>query len=136
MAQIATWQITKKSGGFTLTEVLIAVVILSVGFLGLSAMTIATTKSLAFSNRLTTATTLAQERVEEIKHASYTSVTSANYPLEDYNTIPGYPRYSRTVTINNDSPMPNTKTVIVMTSWKRDTGSSPYNVTLKTVLNK
>lgn len=127
---------TKKNVGFTLAEVLIAVVVLSVGFLGLSAMTIAVTKSLSFSNKLTTATTLAQEKVEEIKRASYTNVTSANYPLEDYNMIPGYPKFSRTVAINVDSPMLNTKTVTITTAWKRDTASSPYTVTLKTIINQ
>ena len=134
--RLSPWQIIKKSAGFTLTEVLIAVVVLSVGLLGLSAMTIAVTKSLSFSNKLTTATTLAQEKVEEIKRASYANVTSANYPLEDYNTIPRYPLFSRSVAINVDSPMVNTKTVTITTSWKREVASSPYTVTLKTIINQ
>jgi prepilin-type N-terminal cleavage/methylation domain-containing protein len=136
MLQLSTWQVTKKSAGFTLTEVLIAMVILSVGLLGLSAMTVAMTKSLAFGNKLTTATALAQKKLEEIKNTSYTDVTSANYPLEDYNTIAGYPQFSRSVTITIDSPIANTKTVTVTTAWKRDTSSTPYNVVLKTIVKK
>ena len=134
--QLSIWQVTKKNGGFTFAEVLIAVVILSVGLLGLSAMTIAMTKSLAFGNKLTTATALAQKKLEEIKNASYTNLTSVNYPLEDYNTIAGYPPFSRSVTITTDSPMANTKTVTVTTAWKRDTAGPPYNVTLKTIIKK
>ena len=136
MLQLSTWQLTKKSSGFTLAEVLIAMVILSVGLLGLSAMTIAMTKSLAFGNKLTTATALAQKKLEEIKNTSYTDVTSANYPPEDYNTIAGYPQFSRSVTITIDSPIANTKTVTVTTAWKRNTASIPYNVVLKTIVKK
>jgi type IV pilus assembly protein PilV len=134
MRRLSSWQMTQKSAGFTLTEVLIAVVVLSVGFLGLSAMTIAVTKSLSFSNKLTTATTLAQEKVEEIKRANYTNVTSANYPPEA--SIPGYPLFSRSVAISVDNPMVNTKTVTITTSWKRDAVSSPYTVELKTIINQ
>jgi prepilin-type N-terminal cleavage/methylation domain-containing protein len=136
MLQPSTWQGTKRSGGFTLTEVLIAVVILSVGLLGLSAMTIAMTKSLAFGNKLTTATALAQKKLEEIKNTRYADVTSVNYPLEDYNTIAGYSHYSRSVTITTDSPVANTKTVVVTTAWKRDTAGTPYSVTLKTIVKE
>jgi type IV pilus assembly protein PilV len=133
---LSTWQVTKKSGGFTLTEVLIAVVILSVGLLGLSAMTIAMTKSLAFGNKLTTATALAQKKLEEIKHTGYIAVTSGNFPPENYSTIAGYPQFSRSVTIAIDSPLVNTKTVTVTTTWKRDATSAPYNVILKTIVKK
>jgi prepilin-type N-terminal cleavage/methylation domain-containing protein len=136
MLQPLTWPVTKKHGGFTLTEVLIAVVILSVGLLGLSAMTVAMTKSLAFGNRLTTATALAQKKLEEIKNTSYTNVTSANYALEDYNTIAGYPQFSRSVTITTDSPLVNTKTILVTTTWKRETTGTPYHVTLTTIVKK
>ena len=136
MPQLLTGQVTKKNGGFTLTEVLIAVVILSVGLLGLSAMTVAMTKSQAFGNKLTTATALAQKKLEEIKNTSYTDVVSANYPLEGYNTIPRYPQFSRSVTITADSPLADTKTVMVTVAWKRDTAGTPYNVTLQTIVKK
>jgi prepilin-type N-terminal cleavage/methylation domain-containing protein len=136
MPQLLTGQVTKKNGGFTLTEVLIAVVILSVGLLGLSVMTVAMTKSQAFGNKLTTATALAQKKLEEIKNTSYTDVVSANYPLEGYNTIARYPQFSRSVTITADSPLVNTKTVMVTVAWKRDTTGTPYNVTLQTIVKK
>ncbi len=80
----------QSRSGFTLLEVLIAVVILSLGLLGLSAMTIATIRGQAFSEKMTTATNLAQEKMEEIKSSDYTSITPASYPVEDYNTIVGF----------------------------------------------
>jgi prepilin-type N-terminal cleavage/methylation domain-containing protein len=121
--------------GFTLSEVLMAIVVLSVGLLGLSAMMIAATNSLAFSKKLTTATTLAQDKLEEIKYATYASIVSANHPVEDYKTIPGYAQFKREVTISA-GPVPDTKTVIVTTSWRRNTHTRPYDVTLRTIINK
>ena len=125
----------KSEHGFTLSEVLIAIVVLSVGLLGLSAMMIVATNSLAFSKKLTTATTLAQDKLEAIKHTAYTSVIPANYPVEDYKTIPGYAQFTREVAISA-GPVDDTKTVIVTTSWQRKTNTRPYDVTLRTIINK
>jgi type IV pilus assembly protein PilV len=125
----------KPEHGFTLSEVLIAMVVLSVGLLGLSAMMVVATNSLAFSKKLTTATTLAQDKLEAIKHTTYTSVVPANYPVEDYKTIPGYAQFKREVAISA-GPMDDTKTVTVTTSWQRKANTRPYDVTLRTIINK
>lgn len=125
----------KPQGGFTLVEVLIAMVVLSVGLLGLSAMMIVATNSLAFSKRLTTATTLAQDKLEAIKYAAYSSVVPANYPREDYHTIPGYPQFTREVSISA-GPFRDTKTVSVTASWQRTRHNRPHQVTLSTMINQ
>jgi prepilin-type N-terminal cleavage/methylation domain-containing protein len=122
--------------GFTLSEVLIAMVVLSIGLLGLSAMTLAMGKSLTLSQNLTIATTLAQDKIEAVKQTPYAQVDAADYPLEDYNTIPGYPQFRRAVVIHSNSPLADTKTVIVTTSWPRQRSAEPYTVTLTTVINK
>ena len=125
-----------NTAGFTLLEVLIAIVIMSIGFLGLSAMTIAMTKSLSFSKRLTTATALAQEKLEAIKQAPYTSITTGNYAPEGYNTITGHPQFKRDVTVITDTPFLDTKTVVVTTSWQREEQLAPYTVTLTTLVHR
>ncbi len=130
---VLAFQAGKNSAGFTLAEVLVAIVILSVGFLGLSAMTISTIRGLSFSKDLTTATVLAQEKMEEIRHASYAKVSQTNYPLEDYNTISGYPQFRRVVTISS-SQIPNTKTAVVSTNWK-DIRNFSHHITLQTIIS-
>ena len=127
-------QLKLKHQGFTLTEVLIAMVVLTIGLLGLSAMTIATTKGLAFSKRLTTATILAQDKIEEIKRANYAGITAANYPSET--PVPGYPQFKRTVTISPSQPVPDTTTVIVTTSWGGGASSSSHAVTIRTIVSR
>jgi type IV pilus assembly protein PilV len=130
-------QIKENSGGFTLTEVLIAVVILSVGLLGLFAMTIATTRTSSFSKNLTTATILAQDKIEQIKNMSYANIAAGNF-LENYKTIPEYPQFSRNVNINDNNPKPNTKTVVVTTSWTGadQTRTDKHSVTLKIIISR
>ncbi len=126
----------QSRGGFTLLEVLIAVVILSLGLLGLSAMTIATIRGQAFSEKMTTATNLAQEKMEEIKSSDYTNITQASYPVEDYNTIVGFSQFRREVTISNAPIANNTKAAIVSVIWKRKNGGVPHDVTVQTIISR
>ena len=121
--------------GFTLLEVLIAIVILSLGLLGLSAMTISTIRGLAFSEDMTTATNLAQEKMEALKGAGYTGV-SDGISIEDYDTIAGFNQFKRQVQIIADQPLANTKTAIVSVSWKRLNGGQPHQVTLQTIISQ
>ena len=126
----------QSRGGFTLLEVLIAVVILSLGLLGLSAMTIATIRGLAFSEHITTATNLVQEKMEEIKSLDYISVIQANYPVEAYNTIPGFLKFRREVTINAGPIANNTKIAVVSVLWERTNGGAPHDITVQTIISR
>jgi type IV pilus assembly protein PilV len=128
--------IVRQSAGFTLSEVLIAMVVLCIGLLGLSAMTLAMGKSVTFSKQRTIATTLAQDAMEAVKQTRYAQVVPGHYPPETYNTIPGYPQFSRTVVVHTDSPLVDTKTVAVTTAWQSPGRGRPHTVTVTTVINK
>ena len=56
-----------NSKGFTLIEVLIALVILSVSLLALASLTAVTTKNNAFGSHVTEAATFAQDKLEEFR---------------------------------------------------------------------
>jgi type IV pilus assembly protein PilV len=127
------FRIQHHSRGFTLIESLIAIVLLSIGILGLSAMTISTIRGLTFSDKQTIATTLARDRLEQIKHAGYANATSAQYPLENYHTLAGYEQFQRLVTITDNTPRPNTKTIAVTVEW-RDSAGNPRQVVFRTVI--
>ena len=124
--------IRKDNRGFTLVEVLITTILLSVAFLGMSSMTMGSIRGLAFSDNLTRATTLAKQRIEHIEHADYATVISANYPLEDYGTIAGYEPFQRVVQITN-GPEANMKTVTVTVSW-REGSESLKSIFLATII--
>ena len=111
------WKQWNNNRGLTLIEILITTVLLSVAFLGMSAMTVTSTRGLAFSDHLTTGVTLAKTRIEELEHADYAAVIAANYPRESYGSMAGYTPFQRDVVIVDNTPEANMKRVTVTVSW-------------------
>ena len=66
--------IHKKSKGFTLIEVLITLIILSVSLLALAGLMAMTTKSNASGGHITEASTFAQDRLEELRATLWASI--------------------------------------------------------------
>ena len=129
---IFTW---KNCAGFTLTEVLIAAIILTTGLLGSLVVTISVIDNIRLSKQMTIATTLAQDMLERIKNTSYANVTQGNYPVEDYNTMSGFLQFRRTMTVIDNNPR-NTKTITVTVSWKRFGSGVTRNVNLSTIISQ
>ena len=110
--------------GFTLIEIMVAVTLLSIGLLGMAGLTVGVMRSNSLSSEVTTATTLAQDRMEEIKRMDYGDVTEANLPPEGYNGgIQGYPLYRRDTDIDPNTPDPGMKTVTITVFWNSDASS-------------
>jgi type IV pilus assembly protein PilV len=118
---------TIDQNGFTLIEVLIAIVIIIIGTLGLASLTASIIHGNSFSNRITVATTLAQDRMESVKRLGYKNVSTLE-GTEDYGSILGYEGYKRVTSIS--SLTPGMKTVKVQVSWKSDT----HTVSMETIL--
>jgi len=89
-----------NEGGFTLIEVLVAIVILSVGLLSLAQMMVLATSSNTLSGRMTSSSALAKEQLERLKAAPFYTDPRAqarNPMLADGGKIdvaePGYVQY-------------------------------------------
>jgi len=67
-----------KSKGFTLIEILIAMIILSIAFLGLAGLMIQTTKNNSFGGHITEAATVAQDKLEELRSTSWVAITAGS----------------------------------------------------------
>lgn len=111
--------------GFTLLEVLIAIVVLSIALLGMASLTGSIISYNQFADNVTTATTLAQDKMEELKNTGYSSITSSS----DTDSI-----YTRTWTVTNDTPATNMKTVEVKVEWTWK--GQTRDVVLKTIVAK
>lgn len=110
----------KSQNGFTLIEVLMAIIVLSIGFLALASMTITAIKGNAVASKQTIATTLAQEKIEEIKDRPYGEVITAT---EDYDSVPNFSWARREMIVIDNDPEPNMKRVDVIVSTKDSKGN-------------
>ncbi len=117
--------------GFTLLEILVALTILSIGLLGMAGLTTTIMHGNALSSKVTTATTLGQDRMEHFRRLGYSNTpTTDTTTTEDYNSIANYFSYKRVSFIDVDSPSAAMKTVTITVSWDSDAQS----VALQTIL--
>ena len=124
----------RQNSGISFLEVLITILIATVGLMGLHAMSLIVVNSISVGRNLAVATTLGQEKIEEIKAAGYDSAFSGNYPEEDYGSIAGYPGFRRTVVINDETPESNMKTITVTVSWRNDLDGNTKQAAIPTIL--
>jgi len=110
-----------KSKGFTLLEVLVSLVILSLSLLALAGLMSITTKNNAFGSNMTEAATLAQDKLEELRVLSWGDIplnqTSSDSPF----ARPGVQYDRRWIAVlGPNSPAPpndNEKRVTVTVNW-------------------
>jgi len=127
----STAQKRKPQKGFTLVEVLVAMTILCVGLLGLASLTAGIMHANNLSKKLTTATTLAQDKMEAIRNLGYGGTPSTDTTTtEAYGSISGYPGYKRVTTIDVDNPSVGIKKVTVEVYWESDTHSTKLETLL------
>jgi len=123
--------IATSQNGFTLLEVLVAIVILTIGLLGTAGLTTGVIRGNHYSKNITSATAAGQTLLESVKSSGYTNATSANFP-NDTVTMGGM-TFTRTTTITNSSPAANMKTVSVTVSWT-ESKNTARSVNLQTIL--
>ena len=122
-------QVLHDTNGFTLIELLIATVIITIASLGIATLSAGVIRGNSFSKRLTTATTLAQDRLEQAKRIGYTNAGTIT-GTENYGNIVNYTGYKRITSVTNNTPMSNTRTVEVAVYWDADN----RKVNLSTIL--
>jgi type IV pilus assembly protein PilV len=119
--------------GFTLIEVMIAIFLLVAALLGLASVTTSVIKGNSFSQTLTTATTLAKDKMEELKATAYISLPAG--PVTDYASANGTVQTSATGSYYTrfwTAPGTNTKTITVTVIWPTNQ-TGQRTVELKTI---
>jgi len=119
------WLIKKgQSKGFTLLEVLIAIVVLSVALLALAGLQIISIRGNSFGNHMTEAITLAKDLMEEMKNTDWENIQgNSNDPVGASGIT-----YHRVCTVTEQD---NIKTVAVKVSW--DNGNHQATLVTKIV---
>jgi prepilin-type N-terminal cleavage/methylation domain-containing protein len=117
--------------GFTLIEVMIALVIMSIGLTALAAVQISAIRGNDFSKRMTTAISIAEAKMEQINSSSYANILSESSIQITQSNM----HFTRQVTVtNNIAPLTNTKTVNVRVSWSE--GSKSHSVPITTIVSQ
>ena len=123
--------IYKKQSGFTLIEVMIALVILAVGLLALMTMQIVSIKANAFSSEMTYAAMLGQRELENVRNMNYDNVTALARTTFDVDPTTKGVAYSIERQVQNDIPATDMKMVTLIIDWMgRPAGSDTAQPTV------
>ena len=115
--------------GLTLLEAVIAMALFFVAVLAFAGVTVTASKGAAASKHLTMATTLVQNKLEQVRSAGY-DLAAALETTEAYGTIPDFELYERVVRMETGRPVPGLQTATVTVSWSDDR----HSVTISTIL--
>jgi len=108
-------------GGFTLLEVIVAISILTVGLLAVGTMQVSAIYGNSFAGRMTAATSIAEDKMEQLLSLQYTY--TATHPDLAEGSHPDTPAadasgYTLTWNVINNSPVGNTKQITVTVTWR------------------
>ena len=127
----------RRSQGFTLIEVMIALVILATGLLALMTMQIVSIRANAFSSEMTYASMLAQSRFEQLRNTAYDSIPPTTGPITDVPvpadaTTKGI-SYTVLRQVDDNTPATDMKTITLTINWQGSpagsSGGSTVNFT-------
>lgn len=107
--------------GFTLIEVIVAIFFLMVALLGLLSLTTTVIKGNAISKMTTLATTLAKDKLENVKNQDYADITAATDYLTSNGSVSESSSgafYTRTCEVTENSPATNMKNIRVTVQWQ------------------
>jgi type IV pilus assembly protein PilV len=119
-----------KSQGFSLIEVLVALIILSISLLALAGLMVTTTKNNSFGNHMTEAATLAQDKLEQLRAVRWEAIP------EGASTDPAPQIGSTGISyVRNWTVVANgvLKTITIAVSWQ---DKSNHSITLTSILSQ
>jgi prepilin-type N-terminal cleavage/methylation domain-containing protein len=114
--------------GFTFIEVLQALALSAIGLLALSSLTMGTISANAKARRITTAATLGQAKMEEIRNLAYGAVAEGADQVTESNV-----HYARAWEVCTNCPIQGTKEITLTVTWLEQVDQT---VKLQTIISE
>ena len=136
--EVRHMNLVKDKRGFSLLEVLLAMCLLSVAMMAQATLQSRGIRANDLANRTTQALNLAQIKLEEYVHRSRTETFAAgttndpDNPINSTETGGGGSIFYRSWTFQDDTPVPNARTITVTVTWSDIMGQ--HNVILNNII--
>lgn len=111
--------------GVTLMETILTIAIIAIGLFAVMGAVTIVIKGNTHSKRVTTATTMAQDKMEYFKKVDYNDVLGTSTVTTEYYLV---------AVVQNNTPVANTKTITVNVYWDPADATSSHKVELQTIL--
>ena len=121
-------KLLNKPNGFSLIEILIALVILSISLLALAGLMVTTTKNTSFGSHMTEAATFAQDKLEELRAIRWQDIPEG--ASNDVKTGSTGIDYGRNWSVTTSGVL---KTIVVTINW---TDRTDHSIRLTSVLSQ
>jgi prepilin-type N-terminal cleavage/methylation domain-containing protein len=102
----------RREDGFTLVEVMVALVVFLIGFIGMAGVLATVVQSNRGASNRTRADQVLYQKVEEFLTTPYAAIASDS----DQDTVGGV-IFSRTWTVNENTPIANVMTIDLVARW-------------------
>jgi type IV pilus assembly protein PilV len=116
--------------GFTLIEVMIALMILLLGIAGLLSMQLQALRATSFSRHASEASALCEDKMEELRTIPSATLTNGSDQVDSRAVDDSQGLYTRTWTI--DTSTGNT-ILTVQTAWNEQGATTPETMTMSTI---
>lgn len=118
-----------EQGGFTMIEVLIALLVLLIGMAGILSLQLTSMQATSFSRHATEASILAEDKLEALRTEPMISLASGDDRVDARGVPDPSGNYERVWTV---TPGTERTTVTVAVTWNEQ-GSDPYTIRMSTL---
>ena len=123
----------RDNNGFTMIEVLVAIILIIIGILSVISLAIMVIKGNFQSKKTTVATTIAQEKIEDLIRQGHDAISTSTGSTSTAQSV-----YYWCIYVQDDTPVDDTKMVTVDVWWGTSSASGSNtvhkNVELETII--